>query len=458
MNVVVIGTGYVGLGTAGLLAHLGHQVTGLDIDPNKISQLKVGQVPIHEPGLSALLAGGQERLNWTTDYAGVAGADVVFICVGTPPGADGTPNLTYLESAVAHLAPYLSERQVIVNKSTVPIGTGDFVQRLLEDHAPAFDSARHMVVSNPEFLREGTALFDSLYPDRIVLGGRDEALAVMVQLYAPLIDQSFTPPSDTPRPEGYTRPALVQTTLESAEMIKYAANAFLALKISFANEVAGLCERVGADIEEVTTGIGLDSRIGRRFLHAGLGWGGSCFGKDTQGLISAGREHRYAMPILEAAIAVNYRQREVILDKLLGQLKTLKGKRIGLLGMAFKPNTDDLRDAPAHDLIQRLTQLGAVVTAHDPVAMERAAREWGHLTYRPAQSAAEVFQRADGVIIATEWDEYRQLDWAALTGQMRHPLIVDARNLLHGGVPAQVIQVGREYQAARKEEPSKGEL
>ncbi|GGR93280.1 UDP-glucose dehydrogenase family protein [Deinococcus sedimenti] len=444
MRVAVIGTGYVGLGTAALLAHIGHDVVGIDIDPDKIAALQSGQVPIHEPGLDDLLASVAHRLTWTTAYDAVSAADVVFICVGTPPGPDGSPDLQYVASAAANLAPHLNgHMQVIVNKSTVPIGTGDYVQRLLEEHAPGYDHGRHQVVSNPEFLREGTALADSLYPDRIVLGGAEGAVAKMTALYAPLIEQTFTAPATAPRPDGYTRPAVVRTTLQSAEMIKYAANAFLALKISFANEIAGLCERVGADIEEVATGIGLDQRIGHRFLQAGLGWGGSCFGKDTQGLISAGQEHNYPMPILEAAIEVNYRQRRVIIDKLLRQLKTLKGKKVGILGMAFKPDTDDLRDAPAHDLIQRLTQLGARVTAHDPIAMPRAAREWAHLTYQEAAQVEDVFDRADAVIVATEWTAYRLLDWTAMSGRMRAPVIIDARNIIRTPLDAELEQVGR---------------
>lgn len=444
-QVVVIGTGYVGLGTVALLAHLGHQVTGLDIDEAKIEQLRRGEVPIYEPGLAPLLAQQAERLTWTTDYAVVAQADVIFICVGTPPGPDGAPDLEFITGAAVGIAPHLTERrQVIVNKSTVPIGTGDFVQRLLEEHSPQFDETRHFVVSNPEFLREGTALGDSLYPDRIVMGGPPEGVARLTALYAPLIEQTFVPPPGTPRPEGYLRPGVVGTTLQSAEMIKYAANAFLALKISFANEIAGLCERVGADIQEVTSGIGADARIGPRFLQAGLGWGGSCFGKDTQGLISAGREYGYPMPILQAAIDVNYRQRQLVIEKLQRHLKTLKGKRIAVLGMAFKPNTDDLRDAPAHDLIQRLHAMEASVVAHDPVAMSRARREWQHLTYTEAPDPASALRRADAVVIATEWDEYRGLDWPVLLATMRRPLIIDARNVLRSPLAAQVEQFGRE--------------
>ncbi|GGN38192.1 UDP-glucose dehydrogenase family protein [Deinococcus daejeonensis] len=449
MNVSVIGTGYVGLGTAALLAHLGHQVTGIDIDNQKIEQLRNGQVPIHEPGLDALLESVKGNLDWSTSYDSVARADVVFICVGTPPGKDGTPDLQYVASAAEKLAPHLNgHAQVIVNKSTVPIGTGDYVQRLLEDHAPGYSHERHRVVSNPEFLREGTALQDSLYPDRIVLGGHPDALQIMARLYAPLIEQTFTPPASAPRPETYTRPAVVNTTLQSAEMIKYAANAFLALKISFANEIAGLCERVGADIEEVATGIGMDTRIGRRFLNAGAGWGGSCFGKDTAGLISAGREHNYNMPILQAAIDVNTRQRQVIIDKLIRHMRSLKGKRVTVLGMAFKPDTDDLRNAPAHDLIARLYQLGATVTAHDPIAMPRARREWAHLTYREASSVQDALHRADAVIIATEWQEYRDLDWSALLPSMRGCVIIDARNIIRTPIDAHVEQIGRNAPAA----------
>ncbi|BDP44150.1 UDP-glucose 6-dehydrogenase (plasmid) [Deinococcus aetherius] len=451
-RIAVVGTGYVGLGTAGLLAHLGYRVTGIDIDPDKIAQLQRGVVPIHEPGLDLLLASQEDRITWTTDYQAVAEADVIFICVGTPPGPDGTPDLRYVTGAARSIAAYLGDRpQVIVNKSTVPIGTGDFLQRLLEDHAPQFDETRHRVASNPEFLREGTALADSLYPDRIVLGGHPEAVEVLARLYGPLIEQSFTAPQGIGRPDSYSRPAVVRTTLQSAEMIKYAANAFLALKISFANEIAGLCERVGADIQEVTTGIGLDGRIGHRFLQAGLGWGGSCFGKDTQGLISAGREHAYPMPILQAAIDVNYRQRNVVVEKLLRHLKSLKGKRIAVLGMAFKPNTDDLRDAPAHDLIARLHQLGATVLAHDPVAMPRAEREWSHLTYTAAPDPATALRRADAAIIATEWEEYALLNWRDLVGTMRQPLVVDARNMLRETLPAQVEQIGRESVQVQKE-------
>jgi UDPglucose 6-dehydrogenase len=445
LNIVVIGTGYVGISTAVLLAFLGHRVTGIDVDLGKIARLKLGEVTIHEPGLTELLASCQQRLEWRTQYDDVSNADVVYICVGTPCKSDGTPDLQYIASAAASIAPFLVNRlQIIVNKSTVPIGTSDHVQSLLKQYSPSFDALKHMVVSNPEFLREGSALNDSLYPDRLVFGGQAKARDVLVRLYAPLIEQSFMPPKLIPRPPQYAGPHLLQTTVHNAEMIKYAANAFLALKISFANEIAGLCEHVGADIEEVTVGIGMDHRIGPSFLQAGLGWGGSCFGKDTLGLISAGRKHGYTMPILQAAIDVNYRQRQMIVERLLRQLKTLKGKRVTILGLAFKPNTDDLRDAPAHDLIQRLSELGAQVTAHDPIAIPRAEVEWANLTYTLASSLGEAFRNADAIVIATEWDEYKQLDWNPFLLTMRHPLVIDARNVIRFPVNARVERIGRE--------------
>ncbi|WP_027481695.1 UDP-glucose dehydrogenase family protein [Deinococcus pimensis] len=448
LNVTIVGTGYVGLGTAVMLAALGHRVTGLDVDPAKIAMLERRELPIYEPGLDLLMADAAGNLRWTTDYASaIPDADIIFICVGTPPLADGRPNLAYVESAARSIAQHLNGKpQVIVNKSTVPIGTGDWVARIIEEHANRAHENRYFVVSNPEFLREGTALHDSLYPDRIVLGGHPFALGRMRELYAPLILQTFPAPHYVPRPVEYTVPAVVETTLTSAEMIKYAANAFLALKISFANEIAGLCERVGADIEQVASGIGHDKRIGHRFLAAGAGWGGSCFGKDTSALVSTGADYGYDMPILRAAVNVNQRQRGVVLEKLQKHLRLLKGKRVAVLGMAFKPDTDDLRDAPAHDFIARLNQLGATVVAHDPIAIERARREWSHLSYAEASSAEAALHGADAVIVATEWKQYRDLDWNRAVRAMRSPVLIDARNVIREvlAAPAIVEQIGRE--------------
>ena len=303
------------------------------------------------------------------------------------------------------------------------------------------------MVSNPEFLREGTALHDSLYPDRIVLGSASSnAIERLRQLYRRLLEQDFTPPVGVPRPEHLARPQFVTTSLNSAEMIKYAANAFLALKISFANEIAGLCERVDADIDEVVFGIGHDQRIGHRFLTAGAGWGGSCFAKDTAALISTGAEYDYDMPILRAAVDVNRHQRQLVISKLQRHLHRLQGKRVAVLGLAFKPNTDDLRDAPAHDCISRLMNLGAQVVVHDPVAMESARREWTHLSYQEAPTAQDALRGADAVIVMTEWQEYRDLDWERAVASMRRRLIVDTRGVLKE-LPSETVleQIGRRW-------------
>ena len=451
LKVAVVGTGYVGMGTAVMLAYLGHQVVGIDIDQNKVDMLSRGELPIYEPGLEDLLIESKDRLRWTTDYStAIPGADVIFICVGTPPLPSGQPNLNYVAEAARSVAKNLNGKlQVVVNKSTVPVGTGDWVSRIIEDNALDYASGQYVVVSNPEFLREGTALQDSLYPDRIVLGSNSpEGIARLEQLYAPLLQQTFTAPAIAPRPESYGLPQLVKTSLSSAEMIKYAANAFLALKISFANEVAGLCECVDADIEQVTRGIGFDQRIGHRFLSAGAGWGGSCFGKDTAALISTGSEYGYSMPILRAAVEVNQRQRHLIINKLQRHLRRLQGKKVAVLGLAFKPNTDDLRDAPAHDCIHRLTELGAEVVVHDPVAMPQARGQWAHLKYQEAESAEAAMQGADAVIVMTEWDDYRHMDWDKALAGMRRRLVIDSRNIL-ASVPENttIEQIGRVHAA-----------
>ncbi|HNY41527.1 MAG TPA: nucleotide sugar dehydrogenase, partial [Bryobacteraceae bacterium] len=287
------------------------------------------------------------------------------------------------------------------------------------------------VVSNPEFLREGTGLLDSLYPDRVVIGGDNpKALAVLKELYRPLLDQSFPAPEFLPRPDGMTQVHLVATDLASAELIKYAANAFLALKISFINEIGNLAERVGADVRQVALGIGLDTRIGPRFLQAGLGWGGSCFGKDTSALIATAGEYGLAMPIVSAARDVNKRQRVLVVEKLLGELKILKGRRIALLGLAFKPDTDDLREAPSIDIARRLVQHGATVVAHDPVAAEAFTKDHPDLEVILAATPEESLDDADAVILVTEWAEYLQLDWAKQAPRMRNRVVVDGRSSL----------------------------
>lgn len=436
MNVAVVGTGYVGLTTGLALAYLGHRVACIDIDRTKIEILREGRLPIYEPGLEELLPLVRGRVEFTDAYARVRDAQVVIIAVGTPPLPDGNPQLSQLEQAAWSIGLHLGEDfTVVVNKSTVPVGSGNRVESLIREARRSRNGrsvdGRFAVASNPEFLREGSALRDSLYPDRVVVGAEDRrAIEVLYTLYRPILEQSFPAPAFLPRPEGLGAVPFVATDLTSAELIKYAANAFLALKISFINEIAALAEKVGADITQVARGIGLDARIGTRFLQAGIGWGGSCFGKDTAALLATAREYGLTMPIVEAAREVNYRQRERVVERLLEELKILKGKTIGLLGLAFKPHTDDLRDAPSLDIAQRLRARGAWVRAHDPVAMERARREHPDLHVQYCERPEDLFDGADAVVLVTEWPEYRELPWERLASVMRVPLVLDGRNCL----------------------------
>jgi UDPglucose 6-dehydrogenase len=437
MNVAIIGTGYVGLTTGVCLAYIGHSVTCLDTDAAKVEALKAGHVPIYEPHLETLIAEASDNLHFTTCYAeAIPNAQVIFIAVGTPPSASGSPNLEYLSQAAASIGEHLNnEFTVVVNKSTVPIGSGNWVGSIirhsLEERHGKKINGMFAVASNPEFLREGSAIGDSLYPDRIVVGSDEtHALEVLYTLYRPILDQTFSAPTFLPRPNDKGAVPLVSTDLASAELIKYAANAFLALKISFINEIGQLSERVGADISEVARGIGLDTRIGSRFLSAGLGWGGSCFGKDTAALISTGREYGLTMPIVEAARWVNQRQRDRIIEKLLQELKILKGRTIALLGLAFKPNTDDLREAPAIEIAQKLIERGARVQAHDPIAMERFKREHPHSGVHLCDDVHQILEDSDAAILVTEWTEYRELDWARVASVMRGKVIVDGRLVL----------------------------
>jgi UDPglucose 6-dehydrogenase len=438
MNVAIIGTGYVGLTTGVCLAYIGHSVTCLDTDAAKIDALKAGQIPIYEPHLDAFLQESCERLRFTTSYAeAIPNAQVIFIAVGTPPTPSGNPNLEYLSQAATCVGEHLGhEFTVVVNKSTVPIGSGNWVGSIirhsLEGRHGKKVNGLFAVASNPEFLREGAAIGDSLYPDRIVIGSDEtHALEVLYTLYRPILDQTFAAPTYLPRPEEKGAVPLVSTDLASAELIKYAANAFLALKISFINEIGQLAERVGANITEVARGIGLDSRIGSRFLSAGLGWGGSCFGKDTAALVATGREYGLTMPIVEAARWINQHQRDRILEKLLQEVKILKGKTIALLGLAFKPNTDDLREAPAVEIAQRLIERGARVHAHDPIAMDRFKREHGSLGVHLCDRVEQVIEDCDAAILVTEWTEYRELDWQKLGPLMRTRIILDGRLVLN---------------------------
>ena len=453
MRITVIGTGYVGSVTGACLAYLGHHVTCIDTDESKIARWQRGEAPIYEPCLRELVAAATQRnnLEFATELApAVRDSDVIFIAVGTPPLADGSPNLTYVEAAGNGIGAAMDDSRfrVVVNKSTVPVGSGNLVETLVregisEANPGARNTIRFGVASNPEFLREGCAVADSLYPDRIVVGASDDqALLVVTELYRPLVEQSCAAPAGVPRPPALARVPLVSTTLTSAEMIKYAANAFLAMKIGFANEMANICEHVGAEATEVLLGIGLDSRIGSKFLNAGVGWGGSCFGKDVQALLQTAGEYGCTSKLLQASLEVNAAQRQLVIQKLQEKLFILKGRTIGLLGLAFKPDTDDLRDAPALTIAERLNQIGARVKAYDPVAMEACRKLYPELKIRYCSSAQEVAQDADALVLVTEWKEFAELQLAELAGLMAKPVLVDGRNLYR---PEAAMAAGFDY-------------
>ncbi len=440
MRVTVIGTGYVGTVTGACLSYWGHRVTCVDTDAVKIAKLRNGELPIYEPRLDLLLSAAAKRggIDFTTDLTEAAAeSDVIFIAVGTPPLPSGQADLRYLESAAHGIGASMdkSRFRVVVNKSTVPVGSGNLVETLVREGVrkarPAeLKQVRFGVASNPEFLREGCAIADSLYPDRVVIGAEDDAtLEVMRRLYEPLIEQRFDAPDFMPRPAGFVSVPLITTTLTSAEMIKYAANAFLAMKIGFANEVANVCERVGAEAVEVMAGIGLDGRIGARFLNAGVGWGGSCFAKDIQSLLYTAREYGYQMRLLDATLEVNRAQRQLVIQKLQEKLYILKGRTIGLLGLAFKPDTDDLRDAPSLQIAERLLQMDARVKAYDPIAMKPCSERYPELKIQYCESALEVAAEADALVLVTEWAEFRNLNLAQMAQSMTRPILVDGRNM-----------------------------
>ena len=433
MNVTILGTGYVGLTTAAALAYLGHHVTSVDVDAGKIEKLSAGECPIHEPGLPELLQVARPRLRFTTNPAdGIPEADVVFITVGTPSRPDGRPDLSQVQAAAraigTHLGPSFT---VIVNKSTVPIGSGNWVDALIREALPRGAEAPFSVASNPEFLRQGAALADSFFPDRVVVGADDpRALALLTELYQPILSQRFEVPAHLDGPEIRREVPLITTDLASAELIKYAANAFLATKISFINEIAELAEKIGADALMIAKAIGLDERIGTRFLEPGIGWGGSCFGKDTAALAATARDYGLSMSIVEAAREANYGRRARIVEKLQAELKILNGRTIVLLGLAFKPHTDDLRDAPSIDIALRLADRGVRVRAHDPVAIPRAKASHPDLPIAYFDRAEEAVEGADAVVLVTDWPQYRELDWNALGSAMRGRFVLDARNFL----------------------------
>ncbi len=438
MRVCVIGTGYVGLVTGACLAHVGHEVVCVDNNEEKVKMMKAGRSPIFEPGLSeimeAAIAAG--KIEFTTDLAaGVTHGEILFIAVGTPPLPTGESDTRYVEAVARGIGNHLSDSyKVIVNKSTVPIGSGDWVRMIVMDGftechpaaegvapvaEPQFD-----VVSNPEFLREGSAVYDTFNPDRIVLGGNSEqAIGMMKELYAPIVERKFAEDAS-----AAVVPVVV-TDLNSAEMIKYAANSFLATKISFINEVANICDRVGADVTQVAQGIGLDSRIGGKFLQAGIGWGGSCFPKDVSALVHTADDYGYEAQLLKAAVEVNNRQRLLALEKLQHELKILKGKTIGLLGLTFKPDTDDMRDAPSLILIENLNRLGAKVKAYDPLVSTTGLRDalTGVLVETDPERLAD---GCDALVLVTDWQQFKGLNYDRMAKSMISPVMIDGRNFL----------------------------
>jgi UDPglucose 6-dehydrogenase len=452
MRVTIVGTGYVGLTTGLTLGYIGHNVTCVDANPDKLRLLHAGKSPIHEYGMDELLRLQRSSVSFTDDLCGsVAEADVILIAVGTPPKASGEADVSQVESAAATLAEGLmaERRYTLVVKSTVPIGTNRRVQHIVNRVLKSRGvDAQIFMASNPEFLREGRALADSFYPDRVLVGaGSEQAMDAMYHLYKPLLDQTFTPPSFLKRPDDYRLPRYITTDATSAEVSKYACNAFLATKISFINEMGGLCERVGADVTQVARVMGLDHRIGPHFLNAGLGWGGSCFPKDTKALVAMAGEYNYPMPIIDAACEVNQRQRRAVVEKLQLALKLLRGQTIVVLGLAFKPDTDDVRESASMDIVRLLVERGAVVRAHDPVGLENARPELDALGVESDADVYELAKGADALLLATEWAQYATLDLRRLAGAMRGRVLVDARNFFRAedarGAGLEYLGVGR---------------
>jgi UDPglucose 6-dehydrogenase len=415
MRVTIIGAGYVGLVSGACFADFGHEVTCVDKDTGKIAALARGEVPIYEPGLNDLVAANTRagRLTFTNDLPGaVKAADAVFIAVGTPSRrGDGHADLSFVYDAAREIAGALSGFTVVITKSTVPVGTGDEVERIIREARP---KAEFAVVSNPEFLREGAAIQDFKHPDRVVVGSDNaRAREVMTELYRPLY---------------LNRSPILFTDRRTAELIKYAANAFLATKITFINEIADLAEKVGADVQEVARGIGLDNRIGAKFLHAGPGFGGSCFPKDTVALLKTGQDNDVPLRVIEAVVAVNDARKRAMARKVAAALGgELRGKTVAVLGLTFKPNTDDMREAPSIPLITALQDMGAKVRAYDPAGMEQAKAVLANVVFcRDAYSCAE---GASALVIVTEWEQFRALDFARLKKVMERPVLVDLRNV-----------------------------
>ncbi len=427
MHITVIGTGYVGLVTGACFAEFGVEVTCVDVDVTKIENLKKGIIPIYEPGLDNIVEKNVKagRLHFTTDIkSAVEQALVVFLAVGTPPKADGSPDMSYYRQAAKDIAEAMNGYKVLVTKSTVPVGTGKWLREFVSEQQKT--KTNFGVASNPEFLREGAAIDDFMRPDRVVIGSNEEdAIAIMKDLYRPLYL------IETP---------VVITSLEAAELIKYAANAFLATKITFINEIANLCDAIGCDVHDVARGMGMDNRIGRKFLHPGPGYGGSCFPKDTRALTTVADQFGVETLIVDAVVEANERQRQAMIPKIEKLVGDLNGKLIGVLGLSFKPETDDMREAPAIDIIKAMQERGAKVKAFDPVAMEEAKHSLPDVEF--VNDEYQVIEGADALIIITEWNQFRALDMEKVKSLLKTPKIADLRNIYE---PEDMRELGFEY-------------
>ncbi|MGI8811254.1 MAG: UDP-glucose dehydrogenase family protein [Pyrinomonadaceae bacterium] len=427
MQIAVIGTGYVGLVTGACFAEFGVDVTCVDVDVAKVDKLNSGIIPIYEPGLDQIVEKNAKagRLHFTTDIkTAVEQALVVFLAVGTPPKADGSPDMSYYQQAAKDVSSAMNGYKVLVTKSTVPIGTGKWLREFVS--ANQSTKTNFGVASNPEFLREGAAIDDFMRPDRVVIGSNEEdAIAIMKDLYRPLYL------IETP---------IVITSLEAAELIKYAANAFLATKITFINEVANLCDAIGCDVHDVARGMGMDNRIGRKFLHPGPGYGGSCFPKDTRALTTVADQFGVETRIVDAVIDANEKQRDAMINKIEKLVGDLSGKQIGILGLSFKPETDDMRESPAIDIIRAILEHGGKVRAFDPVAMDEAKHFIDGIEY--AEDEYEAIRDADALVIVTEWNQFRALDMKKVKSLLKSPKIADLRNIYE---PSDMRELGFEY-------------
>jgi UDPglucose 6-dehydrogenase len=429
MHIAVIGTGYVGLVTGACFAEFGVDVTCVDVDKGKIDRLNQGIIPIYEPGLDNIVEKNSKagRLHFTTDIkSAVEQALVIFLAVGTPPKEDGSPNMSFYQSAALDIAKHMNGYKVLVTKSTVPVGTGKWLRQfILKNQSTQMNFG---VASNPEFLREGAAIEDFMRPDRVVIGSNeDDAIAIMKDLYRPLYL------IETP---------IVITSLEAAELIKYAANAFLATKISFINEIANLCDKIGCDVHDVARGIGMDKRIGSKFLHPGPGYGGSCFPKDTRALSSVAKQFGTASLIVDVVIEVNELQRKAMVPKIQSLVGDFEGKQIAVLGLSFKPGTDDMRESPAIDIIKEIQMLGGKVKAFDPVAMEEAKHYLSDIEY--AVDEYDAIEGADVLVLMTEWNQFRALDMEKVKNLLKSPKIADLRNIYE---PNDMRNLGFDYVA-----------